>query len=378
MILVFATLFIIPFTGRTQGCMESSSDDGVSVIGYLQPQFNYDFNGYDKNTAHIEEYSSFYFKRARLGVTGNIPYDFSYYAMVEFSPFLFSQGDNKTNVGNGPYLLDAFITYKRLGPWMNITLGQFKAPFGLELTTPCQSLHTINRSLVVRELAIPFRDLGIMLWGGTDSLSIFGLKNHNIISYQIAFTNGVGLNRWDDNASKDFIGRLVLSPWKFISLGGSYKYGVHAVRDPNTEKIIKKYGQKITRIGFDAELSLGDFLLQGEYIWGYDDGYTSSGGGGGCGSTGGALVPGNNEKYGYYAQAMYMTPWRIQPVVKYENYEPNVDVDEDNITTYTFGLNYFFNDWTRLQINYLINDYQAKQAQDYYLNQLMVQVQVKF
>lgn len=379
LLFVLAAAIVMPMVSLGQGCMEPASDEGVSVIGYIQPQFNFDFNGYDKNTQHIGEYSSFLFKRARLGVTGNIPYDFSYYVMAEFSPFLFSQGDAKNNTGNGPYLLDAFVTYKRFGPALNITLGQFKAPFGLELSTPCQGLHAINRSLAVRELVAPFRDMGIMFWGGTDSLSIFGLKNHNIIAYQLAITNGVGINRWDDNASKDFIGRIVLSPWKFISLGASYKYGVHAVRDPNTDNIVKKYGQKITRIGFDGELEFGDFLLQGEYIWGYDDGYTSvGGGGGGCGSTGGTLVPGNNEKYGYFAQAMYMTPWRIQPIVKYENFEPNIDVDEDNITTYTFGFNYFFNDWTRLQVNYLINDYQAKQTQEYYLNQLLVQVQVKF
>ena len=168
-----------------QGCMEASSDDGVNVIGYIQPTFDYYFFDEDQNGNTDPKPNSFYFKRARLGVTGNIPYDVSYYVMAEFSPL----------ITGSAYLLDAFVTYAPFGKYAKVSMGQFKSPVGLELNTPCQSLHTIRRSTAVNYLAGPFRDMGVMLLGSTDSL--FGMKD--LISYRLAFLNGTGLNQWDDN-----------------------------------------------------------------------------------------------------------------------------------------------------------------------------------
>ncbi|MBT3755776.1 MAG: hypothetical protein HOG24_05800, partial [Candidatus Cloacimonetes bacterium] len=108
LILFFTVVFLsIPFLTFAQGCMEASSDEGVNVVGYLQSQFEYQFNEEDNE-------NSFTFNRARMGLVGNIPYDFSYYIMFEFSQFQ-----------NGPYLLDGFITYSRLAPWASISMGQF-------------------------------------------------------------------------------------------------------------------------------------------------------------------------------------------------------------------------------------------------------------
>jgi phosphate-selective porin OprO and OprP len=70
-----------------------------------------------------------------------------------------------------------------------------------------------------------------------------------------------------------------------------------------------------------------------------------------------------------------MTPWNLQPVVKYESYDPNTDADEDIETIVTFGFNYFFNDWTRLQLNYL---YKAEEGIEIENDELLMQLQVKF
>lgn len=355
--LLLGLMLMSPALVNAQGCMEPKSDGGVSVIGFIQPEYQYDFNGVGKDGfAAPSDYNSFSFRRARLGVTGNIPYDISYYVMTEFSSFL-----------DGPYLLDAYISYNRLGPWMTVSLGQFKAPFGLELLTPCHKLHTIKRSTVVNTLAHPFRDIGIMLSGGTDSLQFFGLTNHNIITYKLAIMNGTGMNQWDDNDSKDIVARLVLSPWKFISIGGSYRHGSEA---PAQEDLAQ---DQRTRYGADLQLEFGNFLFQAEYIWGEDKG--SSVEGGGCGGDP-VVMLGNFVKDGYYAQAMYMTPWRLQPVLKYEYYDPSEDVEDDLLTTVTIGLNYWINDWTRLQANYLINDNQ--QNVEYYQSRFLFQAQVNF
>jgi len=351
------SLIFIPFQGYSQGCVEASSDEGVQVVGYIQPEFNFDFDGVNKNNEAIANKSSFLFRRARLGVVGSIPYDISYYVMAEFSPYI-----------GGPYLLDAFVSYTRLGPYAKISIGQFKAPFGLELNTPCQALHPIHRSRVVDELASPFRDMGLMISGGTDEIQIFGLKNKNIISYQFAILNGTGMNRLDDNLKKDFAGRIVLAPVKYVKIGGSYRYGKHKPATPDLPEDEK------SRYGGDIEVKIKDFLLQAEYIHGMDKG--SSLEGGGCGGEP-TIVIGDFEKQGYFVQAMYMTPIRLQPVVKYEWYDPDMNVNENAISTMTFGLNYFINDWTRIQANYMMND-NKRLSGDFYESQFSIQVQAKF
>lgn len=344
-VVLFAILLMAPSVLKAQGCMEPKSDEGVSVMGYLQPQWEYNENGGDAT-------NSFYFQRARIGVLGTIPYDFSYYALAEFSPKL-----------GGPYMLDFFVTWHRLGPWANISVGQYKQPFGLELSTPCHKLHTIKRSLVVSELASPFRDLGIMVYGGTPLFE----KEHNVLEWKLSLTNGEGINKIDNNKNKMFTGRLVVSPLDFLHIGGSFKYG-KVLEDSQSED------DKLTRIGADLSVEKYNFLLQAEYITGTDDGFELSGGG--CGEEP-TITPRDGEinKNGYMALLLYKTPWNLQPVVKYESYDPNNDEDNNMKNSYTFGLNYFFNEWTRLQLNYVVNDFAGV---DEASNMFITQVQVVF
>jgi len=77
---------------------------------------------------------------------------------------------------------------------------------------------------------------------------------------------------------------------------------------------------------------------------------------------------------------MYMTPWNIQPIVKYENFDPDTDLDNTNLDNcmkniITFGFNYFFNDWTRLQLNYL---YKVEEGNEIANDEILMQLQVKF
>ena len=246
LILLFTIVFLsIPFLTFAQGCMEASSDEGVNVVGYLQSQFEYQFNEDDNE-------NSFTFNRARMGLVGNIPYDFSYYIMFEFSQFQ-----------NGPYLLDGFITYSRLAPWVNISMGQFKSPFSLELNTPCQGLHTIKRSMVVNELTTPDRDLGLLISG----------KYNKLAKYAFAFTNGTGRDEVENNQNKTFAGRLVVSPVEFLSLGGSYKHGT----SPAT--IIDADEDEKNRFAGEFEFKMNNILIQAEYISAEDIGSYTTGGG---------------------------------------------------------------------------------------------------
>lgn len=325
---------------KAQGCATPKSAEGVNVFGFLQTQ--YDYNMYD------EPESNFGFNRARIGAMGNVPYDFSYYVLLETSPF--------KKDGPKAYLLDAFITYNRFS-FATASVGSFKVPFGLELSTPCNALHTINRSKVVNELTAPDRDMGIMLLGGNDT---------TLIKYSVALTNGSGLLVKDPDTFKDVIGRVVIQPLKWLSVGGSFKTG----KSENTDPTLGNNTYK--RFGGELELNIARFLVQSEFIVGEDNGsYTV---GGGCGGDP-QLVQGSVKRGGMFVMALYNTPWNLQPVLKYENYNSDMDKDNNLEQITTFGINYFFNDWIRLQLNY---EYAAEQAQEIKNDRFMAQLQVKF
>ena len=332
-------LAVLPMLSFSQGCVDVSDDEGVKVMGFIQPQYDYNFDSY-KN--------SFHFNRARLGVLGSIPYDFRYYFVAEFSPIF---------TGN-PFLLDAFISYNRV-MWAQAALGQFKSPFSLELQTPCHKLNTIYRTHMVVDLAGPLRDLGFMMYGGNDT---------TLIKYQVAIMNGSGMNTFDDNVGKDYVGRVVLQPFgsTLLGIGGSFRYGTSTPASAEAE-----VDDSRTRYGGEVNFNWKGVTLQGEYIWAEDVGsYTE---GGGCGGPG-TIVEGSKERQGWYVTAMYMTKFRLQPVVRYEYYDKDISADDQFQYMTTLGINYFFNDWTRLQVNYLLASDNASE----YNNQLLIQFQVVF
>jgi hypothetical protein len=341
-------IFILIATGflginaQAQGCAEPASEDGVNVFGFLQAQYDYGFTEGD-NT------STFGFNRSRIGVMGNIPYDFSYYVLLETSPF--------KKEGPTAYLLDAFITYGRYN-FAKVSLGSFKSPFGQELSTPCHALHTINRSKVVNELTAPDRDMGLMLLGGSDT---------TLFRYAVAVMNGTGLLVEDMDKYKDIVGRVLVQPTDWMHVGGSFRFGKSVNEDPTVD------ADERTRLGAEFEVERYGFLVQGEYIWAEDKGSYLVGGG--CGSDP-EVVQGSVQREGLSIMALYNTPWNLQPVIKYENFNSDISLGNNNMEhVTTIGFNYFFNEWTRLQVNY---EYKAEWYGEIDNDMLMVQLQVRF
>jgi phosphate-selective porin len=331
LILIVIGLFIVPIS-FSQGCEDPGEGDGINIFGYIQPQYDYNILGENGTFTKDKDESGFYFKRARLGVLGNIPYDFTYYFMMEFSP------------ERGMGINDAFVTYNRYS-FAKISMGLFKAPFSAEQIHACHKLHTIERSMVVNELAGPIRDTGLMLSGRLDS--IFGYKNKGLFSYQLAVINGEGRNVLDADNRKNLVGRIKVSPIKDVSLGLSYKYGKTPAKTAELDD------NKMKRLGFDLTAEYKGFLLTGEVINASDIGsYTT---GGGCSGEPLETHQGSLDRSGYYVTALYKTSWGIEPVIKYESYDANINEIGDIKNRWTIGFNYFFNEWTRLQVNYNYN-----------------------
>lgn len=344
--IAIAIVFLL-LTNKTfaQGCEgdlpvsnDSLSGPSVTIFGYIQPQYDYNFTDGNEN--------EFKFKRARIGARGSIYKDFSYYFMLETSPFIGSSGD--------AYLMDAFVSYTKYN-WAKISVGSFKQPFSLDVATPCHSLTTIDRSIVADQLVAPQRDMGLMVLGG---------NNYTKFNYWIALMNGRGLgSTGDDNTKKDMIGRVTYKITNYLTVGGSFRYGYPI---PNNNDDTR------TTIGGEFLLKLDKLAVQGEYI--YDEGAYFSGASGGCGATPVAL---GEKRDGAYIMASYSVDEKIQPVFKYEFFDPNLDLKDDGsyMERMTIGANYFFNDKVRFQLNYQANIDTVINVDN---DALLAQVQIKF
>jgi hypothetical protein len=361
-ILLLAAALLLPATVLGQGCMGGGGEEGVNVVGFIQPQFEYHPNSCEDRD-YLSAYNTFSFKRARLGVVGDVPYDISYYFVMEFGPLM---------SGEPPYMLDAFITYTRY-PKIKLSFGQFKYPFSMERNTSCSDLHTVLRSKVVDNL-VPDRDMGVMALGTLAE----GLE------YRLGLMNGAGTNNMDGNSGKDIVGRLIYTPIEYLTVGGGFASGNSEPIDGEGDVVKDEDDYTSTRYGGEFEFRYdgllegtsveGDLLVQGEYIYGKDEG--GSWVGGGCGGDP-EFVLGSVERDGFFVTCVYSTPWNFEPVYKYERWDPDTENDDDMEHVHTFGFNYFMNDWTRFQVNYLrrIEDYTPALKNDVLLVQMQVKIQ---
>ncbi len=356
---IVLTSFLSGTKIHAQGCAEPTSDEGVTIWGYLQPEF---VTYFEEDTR-----ANFQFRRMRIGAMGNIPYDFSYYVLVETSNFMNPEG-------NGAYLLDAFVSYNRLD-FAKVAIGSFKYPFGLELSTACHGLYTIRRSRIVNEMTINYdgtsnRDIGIMVLGGSKT---------SLLAYQVALTNGYGIFSTNNNLfdSYSLTGRATVQPIEGLKIGGSMRYGT--LPPESDDPSITEDDSKM-RFGFDISYMKGKYMIQAEYIDGEDKGsYTT---GGGC--DGGPATTSVGTKYteGLYVIGAYRFANNLEPVYKIETFsstekstESANSGDELSSVCQTFGLNYYPNDWTRLQLNYT---YAAEDPKEVKNDALLLQLQVKF
>jgi hypothetical protein len=296
-------------------------------------------------------YDGFSIKRARLDFQGHFASQFDYRLLVDFAGA--SSGTAPTGGALiSPTLIEANITYKPFH-FLQIKAGQLYVAFSLENLTQDRNLDLIERSQVVSALVARKgdaagglvdsignqngRDIGIQAAG-----SLFRMKDAYLMDYAVQLLNGAGINSLDNNSSKDVDARLVIHPVKFLSIGGSYYNGVDRFTTSTTKD------QKRIRYGSELALNFPKLSLKGEYIRG-QEGSTASADHSGD--------PGATVHEGWYAQLGYFfLPRRLQGVFRYDYYDPNTAKTSVSGTYYDFGLNYFFNVWTKIQVYYSLRN----------------------
>ena len=179
--------------------------------GYLQSGFSFD-NDFDN--------PSFYVKRARFSVAGDL-YRNERYGRLEYKL--------QAEFAGSPKLVDIFFKYT-VNAAFGVQFGQFKTPLTVENSEYVPTkLELIDYSLLVQRFAhMSAGDLAGVNSSGRDcGVQIYGKlfpadDGHAHLTYNLALFNGTGINKNDNDRSKDLMGRALFFPVKDLSVGASF------------------------------------------------------------------------------------------------------------------------------------------------------------
>ncbi len=298
----------------------------LTLTGFAQGQLVL-----QEGEADVSSAPYFTAKRVRLVAKGDLGDKVSAFAQMELAT-----GD--INV------LDLLMEYQ-LASVAKISLGRRTIPFGLQNPISPYNLYTINYAKVVSSL----------IGSGGRDLGLFVSGKYEIVDYILGYINGsdttgvvnnglLSVNR-ENNSVKDIVFRIGASipPVAGLGVGVSMYSGKLGAAET-----------KRNRTGIDAKYDKGAIFAQLEYIMGTD---------------------GTTDRSGYYLEAGYkLADIGLQPMIRYESYDPNVDVDDNETTILAVGANYDLGKNAKLQLFYESKD-ETPAVED---NVLALQAAVKF
>jgi phosphate-selective porin len=294
----------------------------LAISGYLQASYNLETS--DSQTAN----STFRIRRARVSFAGTF-FEMEKWGMADYRL--------QVDFASSPHVVDAWVRYRPFAE-LGVQVGQFKVPLSIENSeyAPLQ-LEFIDYSLVVQRLvrmsnkdvtgiSSTGRDCGAQLYGG-----FIKREGFNILNYNIAVFNGSGINKSDNNESKDFVGRLMVNPLRELVIAGYYQYGEGAVGEQKYLRY-QRYGGGVGYEGRHA-------FARGEYIAG---------------------VTGSLNSEGAYASA----GWKFHTKkagngsvgVRFDYFDENTHTSAREFN-YTLGIAYKPCKYMRLQLDYALKQY---------------------
>jgi phosphate-selective porin len=275
-----------------------------------------------------KELDNFSIRRARPSLRGEIVKNLRFKVSVD--------------VVKSPALVDAIVEYEP-SKAVGLRIGQFHVPFSLESMTPASDVDMVNRSTVVDSLA-PGRDNGSL--GRDVGAVLYG--RYSIVEYAVGVVNGAGINKADTNSHKDWSGRVVVHPFKFLSFGGSLYRGKQS---PSTDVPMVRRDKE----GLQAAFIYRRISLKSEYIHAKDD-----------------LI----SKAGWYIQAgFFALAGKLQPILRYDSLDLDRATPDDGTDVITVGINWFIEGKTKLQANYEIHRLEAGGREK---SGLLAQLQIAF
>lgn len=266
----------------------------------------------------------------------------------------------------GNSLYELWFSYK-FYPGLNLKIGQFKTPFSMEnpMSPTVQELicgpslvtnYMIYGGNVLMMKGCGGRDLGVQLGG-----SLFS----GYLDYNLAIMNGQGKNLSDGNSQKDYVAKLTMNPYKWISFSGSMIKGtgnigtvtlngtgtsyVSSLADITGLKANGNYRRDRYAVG--AQIKTSPFCLRSEYMAGKD---------------------GDSDSKGYYATAT-VNNIGIKHMNVIGSYD-YLDIYSGKSNRYSAGVEYWFLPSCRVQLGYSYKTVDGKHDE----NTIQTQLQVRF
>lgn len=287
-----------------------------------------------------DESSSFFIKRVRLDLRGDIARKLDYRVQLEFA--------------SSPKIVDAYLQYRPFRQ-LNFKLGEYKIPFTIENTdyVPLK-FELIEYPLALQRLmgfAEPIggryvggamqggetlkdtgRDMGLTLHG-----SFFPCGERALLSYDVGVLNGAGINLRDNNRSKDVVARLTLRPVRGLTLSGSWYGGEYGADCLERQRVS-------AGVCYDR----GRGVVRGEWIGGRT-GYAATE----------EYAAGTFDSSGWYVLGgVRLTP-TLMPVVRYDTLLPDTASADSRQTNWTAGILWHPVRPLRCQLNYTYEHYAA-------------------
>lgn len=309
----------------------------LSVGGFLMGQAEFG-NAPDSRFAGMDD--RFFFRRARINVAGNfdpVPWDFK----TEID----MQGNTLgASTGNTSRANEIFINWHQYS-FANLRFGQLKPAFGYEQLTSDTKTPTIERFLANDRL-IDGRNLAVGAAGT--------FANSKFTYYTVlAMGNGSNVSKNDNNKFQPSL-RVTMAPYtgKLGDMNSKLTLGANILSDENTGLSRSDLGLtgnsftgKRDMYGVDAQWTLGDFYLGGEYIE--------------C-----KFRPENNVPFdsfrakGWHGTLGYFViPGKVQTIVRREQFDGNKAIGGNTFKEWVFGINYYIKSYdVELQANYIIGD----------------------
>ncbi len=327
--------------------------------GFIQANFeDGDVSAFEGRFGQTALKDRFRLRRARINLTGDFAENFDFKVEGDF------ENNDGLNSGRTAFeATDIFVNWHQL-PEAQVKLGQWKAPFGLEQTTPDTTLYVIERSLPTGAIT-PERQIGVQLWG--KPFASVWPDGKDLLTYYAGIFNGNGRNTTvNDNNNFMYVGRLESTLFKakmwgqdsYLKLGAdvlnsrddkgtniSQTLNLLVNSDGSLSPFVLPGADERTAWSVDAWLKLGPFDLIGEYLEEYVNGRTVNG-----------APPGfaNFTTSGYYVQGSYfLFPKKLQAVVQWQDLNPG-QKGNDGIHSITGGLNYYIHgDDIKLMVDYI-------------------------
>jgi len=300
-----------------------------TAIGEEKPQNNYQIFGvfqcvYKYSSESNKTNHNFYLGKNGLGVKGEINKCVGYKVII---------------YADKNYRIAPFDIYGILHiPLGEIRIGQFKQPFSMERLIPVTKRDFVSNAVATG--LVQSRDFGAGLFGDS-----------RYVEYNLSVINGTGINKPEENSRKDCIGRVVFKPISGLKMGGAFYLGKSG---PDTNLA------KRNRYNLQSEYRSEKIHLMGEYVMSEDakikgwDYYLMGG-------------------YRFEIQNKYLP--ELEPVVRYEEYDPDKDSFGDSQKIFAAGLNLYFDGYKfRMQLNYLWKTPEQGESK----NELMLATQFMF